>query len=174
MNRNFLILIICSFICLLLTSCSSQEVPPGFPQQLADFQVKLLHEGQPVHNAAIALVTETPSSYNVLGFTDSSGIAKPKTTINIYSQLGVPPTTYKAIITHTPKAPSELSNAELGNMSNSEVDAYRKKIDAEIAAMPHPVPKEWDNLKTTPIKITVPEKGGTITIEITDNKTFVQ
>jgi hypothetical protein len=40
--------------------------------------------------------------------------------------------------------------------------------------MPHPVPEEWGNIQTTPIKITVPEKGGSATIEITDSKTFVQ
>jgi hypothetical protein len=174
MKHQFLTLTVCTVICLLLTRCSSQDVPPGFPQKLADFHVKLLHEGNPVQNAAVALVTETPSGYNVVGFTDSSGVAHPKTTINTYSQTGVPPATYQIIITHTPKTSSELPNTELGKMSKDEVDAYRKKIDAEVAAMPHPVPKEWGNIKTTPLKITVPENGGTVTIEITDSKTFAR
>jgi hypothetical protein len=174
MNRKILTLIICTVISLLLTSCSSKEIPPGFPQKLVDFHVKLLHEGKPVQNAAIALVTENSSGYNVIGFTDSSGVAHPKTTINTYSQSGTPSATYRVIITHTPKAPSELSNAELGKMSNAEIDIYCKKIEAEIAAMPHPVPKEWGNIKTTPVKITVPEKGGNVTIEITDPKTHQQ
>jgi hypothetical protein len=176
MNRKFLTLtlIICIVICLLQASCSSKDIPPGFPKKLVDFHVKLLHEGKPVQDAEIVLVAETPSGYNVFGFTDSGGVAKPKTTINTYSQSGIPPAGYKVIITHTPKAASELSNAELGKMTMDEVTAYRKKIDAEIAAMPHPVPKEWGNAKTTPVKITVPENGGSVTIEITDSKTFVQ
>ncbi|MDR2754831.1 MAG: hypothetical protein LBC20_03910 [Planctomycetaceae bacterium] len=36
-----------------------------------------------------------------------------------------------------------------------------------------PIGTQWDNLQTTPIKITVPEKGCTITIEITGNKTLI-
>jgi hypothetical protein len=75
---------------------------------------------------------------------------------------------------HTPEPPSKLSNAELSKMSNAEVDVYMEKIKAEIATMPHPVPKEWGVVKTTPIKITIPERGGNVTIKITDSKTFVQ
>ncbi|MDR0703651.1 MAG: hypothetical protein LBF88_01545 [Planctomycetaceae bacterium] len=177
MNRNFLTLIltitICTVIGLLQTSCSSKEVPSGFLQKLVNFHVKLLHEGKPVQNAAIVLVAETPSGYNVLGITDLSGIAKPKTAINTYSRAGIPTTIYQVIVTHIPKAPSELANSALGKMSNAEIDAYREKIKAEIAAIPHPVPKEWGDLKTTPVKITVPEAGGSITIEITDPKTLL-
>jgi hypothetical protein len=67
-----------------------------------------------------------------------------------------------------------LSNEQLGKMSMEEVNANREKVDAEIAAMPKIVPAEWGVIESTPIKITVPEKGGIITIEITDSKTHQQ
>jgi hypothetical protein len=120
------------------------------------------------------MVAESATIYNVVGFTDSSGVAKFETSVNTYSKVGVPPAVYKVIITYVPKAPSELSNEQLGKMSIEEVNAYREKVDAEIAAMPKIVPTEWSVIESTPIKITVPEKGGIVTIEITDSKTHQQ
>jgi hypothetical protein len=133
--------------------------------------VKLTHKDSPVTGAAVSLVADG-LSYSVIAYTDSSGVAQFETSINTFSKPGVPPATYKAIITHTPKAPSELSNEQLGKMSMEEVNAYRAKVDAEIAAMPKIVPDEWGNFESTPIKITIPETGGNKTIEITDPKTF--
>jgi hypothetical protein len=174
MYQKSVTLTVCIVVCFMLTSCSSKEIPQGFPKKLANFQVTLLNEGQPVHNAVIVFVTEIPSSYNILGLTNLNGVTKPKTTINTYSKSGIPPATYHVTITHTPKAPSEVSNTEFSKMSYDEIVAYRKKIETEIAAIPHPVPKEWGNIKTTPVKIIVPEKGGSVAIEITDPKTFIQ
>ncbi|MDR1289648.1 MAG: hypothetical protein LBK06_00455 [Planctomycetaceae bacterium] len=162
-------------VCFLLgTSCSSQVVPAGFPQKLVAFEVKLLNEGKPVQGATVAMVTETAMTYNSVGFTDSNGIAKLTTSVNTYRKSGIPPAAYKAIITYTPKTPSELPNEQFGKMSNAEIDAYWKKIDAERATMPKVVPTEWGRIESTPIKITVPEKGGNVTIEITDSKNHQQ
>ncbi|MDR1477307.1 MAG: hypothetical protein LBJ00_00015 [Planctomycetaceae bacterium] len=159
---------------LFAVGCSSQKVPEEFPQKLVDFNIKLLNEGKPVQNAALAMVSESAAAYNVVGFTDNSGVAKFETSVNTYKKIGVPPTAYKVIITYTPKVASELSNEQLGKMSIDEVNAYREKVEAEIAAMPKIVPAEWGNLESTPVKITVPENGGNITIEITDSKTHQQ
>jgi hypothetical protein len=161
-------------ICLFAMSCSSQKVPEGFPSKLVPFRVTLLHEGQPVEGAAVALVSETASGYYVVAHTGSDGVAEPETSVNTYSKTGVPPGVYKALITHTPKVPSQVSNEELGKMSMEEFDAYQTKIAAEIAAMPKLVPTQWGNIKATPITITVPDSGGNATIEITDPKTFQQ
>ncbi|MDR1140196.1 MAG: hypothetical protein LBL62_00790 [Planctomycetaceae bacterium] len=136
--------------------------------------MKLLNEGKPVQNATVAMVAETATNYNSVGFTDNNGVAKLTTSVNTYSKSGIPPAAYKVIITYVPKAPSELSNEQLGKMSIEEVNAYREKVATEIAAMPTIVPAEWNVIESTPIKITVPEKGGIITIEITNPKTHQQ
>jgi hypothetical protein len=169
---NCLQIAICFVTCTIMFGCSAQRVPEGFPSKLVSFDVKLLHEGKPIRGAAIALATG--SSYNVVGITGSDGVAKPATSINTYTKSGIPPATYKAIITYTPKAPSELSNEQLSKMTMEEVNANRAKVDAEIAAMPKIVPDDWGNLETTPVKITVPDSGGNVTIEITDPKTHQQ
>jgi hypothetical protein len=159
---------------LLVVGCSSQVAPVGFPQKLVVFEIKLLNDGKPIQNAALTMVAESATIYNVVGFTDSNGVAQFATAVNTYSKVGVPPAVYKVIITYVPKAPSELSNEQLGKMSIEEVNANREKVDAEIAAMPKIVPAEWGVMESTPIKITVPEKGGIITIDITDPKTHQQ
>ncbi|MDR1290025.1 MAG: hypothetical protein LBK06_02365 [Planctomycetaceae bacterium] len=159
---------------LFAVSCSSQVAPVGFPQKLVEFDVKLLNEGKPVQGAALTMVAETTAIYNVVGFTDNNGVAKLATSVNTYSKVGIPPATYKVIITYVPKAPSELSNEQLGKMGMDDVNAYREKVATEIAAMPKIVPAKWSVIESTPIKITVPEKGGNITIEIKDPQTHQQ
>jgi hypothetical protein len=150
-----------------------QKKPEGFPSKLTPFSVKLLKENKPIENASIALVADS-IVYNIVAFTDANGIANFKTSIRTYSKLGAPPATYSGIIIHTPQPPSKISDEQLNKMNIEETMAYHKKITTEIDAMPKIVPPEWSNLKTTPIKITVPESGGSITIEITDPKTHQQ
>jgi hypothetical protein len=154
--------------------CSSQKVPDGFPSKLIPFSVTLLNEGKPVNGAATVLVTETPSPYNAIGHTDTKGVAQLATSINNYSKNGIPTGTYKAIITHTPKAPSAVPSEQLGKMNMEEIDAYNAKIMKEIVAIPKIVPERWGRIESTPIKITVPENGGNITVEITNSKTYQQ
>jgi hypothetical protein len=183
-NKDFIIMKLKNYImtAMLLFAIAAipvgcqKKLPDGFPTNLVSFDVKLTHNGSPVKGAAVSFLLEGGnSSYLVTAYTNANGVAKMETTMNVFSKSGVPAGTYAAVITHAPEPSSKLANAaELGKMSNAELDAYSKKIDAEIAAMPHPVPKEWSNIKTTPVKITVPEKGGSVTIEITDPKTFVQ
>jgi hypothetical protein len=159
-------------ICLFTMSCSSRKIPEGFPSKLVPFRVTLRNEGKPVSGASVALVAETSQAYSVIAHTDQNGDAPFATSVNTYSKTGVPPGVYKAIITHIPKAPSELPSEQRGKMSMEESEAYGVKISAEIAAMPKIVPASWGNLKNTPIKITVPESGGNAVIEITDSKTY--
>ncbi|MDR0609499.1 MAG: hypothetical protein LBG58_05270 [Planctomycetaceae bacterium] len=172
LNKNDIVMVMFLFVLAIQTGCQ-QKLPDGFPEQLVPFNVKLTHNGSPVQGAAISFFLEGENlPYLVMGNTNANGVAKMETTMNVFSQSGVPSGTYTAMIIHVPKPQSP--NADFGKMSNAEIDAHIEKIDAEIAAMPHPVPKEWSNIKTTPIKITVPENGGSVTIEITDSKTFVQ
>ncbi|MDR1142356.1 MAG: hypothetical protein LBL62_11735 [Planctomycetaceae bacterium] len=174
LNKKYIVTIMFLFILAVQTGCQ-QKLPDGFPTKLVPFDVKLTHNGSPVKWAAVSFLLEGGNSpYLVTAYTNAGGVAKMETTMNVFSKSGVPSGTYMVIVTHTPEPPSKLANAELGKMSDAEITAYRKKIDAEIAAMPHPVPKEWGNIKTTPVKITVSEKGGTITIEIADPQTHQQ
>ncbi|MDR1269252.1 MAG: hypothetical protein LBK82_06985 [Planctomycetaceae bacterium] len=174
LNKKYIITVMFLFVLAVQTGCQ-QKLPDGFPAKLVPFEAKLTHNGSPVQGAAVSFLLESGNSpYLVTAYTNAGSVAKMETTMNVFSQTGVPSGIYTAVITHTPESPSKLSNAELSKMSNEEITAYTKKIETEIAAMPHPVPKEWGNIKTTPVKITVPEKGGSVTIEITDPKTFVQ
>jgi hypothetical protein len=161
-------------ICLFAMSCSSPKKPDGFPSKLVPFSVTLQNEGNPVQGASVALVDETAQAYSVIAYTNSNGVAQFATSINTYSKKGVPPGNYKAIITHIPKAPSELPSEQRGKMSMEETDAYNAKISAEIAAMPKIIPEQWCNIQNTPIKITVSEGGGNAVIEITNAKTYQQ
>jgi hypothetical protein len=172
LNKNYIATVIFLFILAIQTGCQ-QKLPDGFPENLVPFDVKLTHNSSPVQGAAVSFFLENGNTpYLILAYTNDGGVAKMETTMNVFSKSGVPSGTYKAMIIHAPKPKSP--KVDFGKMSNAEIDAYYEKIDAEIAAMPHPVPKEWGNIKTTPIKITVPEKGGSVAIEITDPKTFVQ
>jgi hypothetical protein len=164
------ILIICTFV----FGCSSQKIPDGFPSKLVPFSVTLLNEGKPVNNTSIVFVAENALPYNAIGYTDTNGTAALATSINNYSQKGVPPETYKAIVTQNFNAPSEVPGEQLSKMSFEEQDAYKAKITQEIAAIPKIVPAQWSNVNETPIKITVPPNGGNIIIEITDPKTYQQ
>ncbi|MDR0609329.1 MAG: hypothetical protein LBG58_04410 [Planctomycetaceae bacterium] len=174
LNKNDIVAVMFLFVFAIQTGCR-QKLPDGFPAKLVSFEVKLTHNGSPLQGVTVSLIlTGGNSPYLVRGNTDSNGVAKMETVMNVFSQSGSTSGTYNAVITHTPTPPSTISDNELDKMSSDEMIAYRKKIEAEIAAMPHPVPQEWGNIKTTPIKITVPENGGSVTIEITDPKTFVQ
>jgi hypothetical protein len=175
LNKNYIITLMFLFVLAIQTGCQ-QKLPDGFPEKLVPFEVKLTHDGLPMKGAAVSFLWEGGNSpYLVIAYTNASGVAKMETTMNIFSKSGVPSGTYTVVVTHAPEPSSKLANAaELSKMSNAELSAYTKKIDAEIAAMPHPVPQEWGDIKTTPVKITVPENGGSVTIEITDPKTFVQ
>jgi hypothetical protein len=161
-------------MCLLTSGCSSQKVPAEFPSKLVQFSVTLLNEGKPVEGAAVVLVSEIASSYNVVAYTGSDGVARLETSVNTYSKIGVPSGNYKALITHTPKAPSQVSNEQLGKMTLDERIAYNEKIEIEISKLPKIVPANLGDINATPITITVPESGGNTTIEITDPKTFQQ
>jgi hypothetical protein len=173
-NKSDIVIVMFLFIFAVQAGCQ-KRLPDSFPTNLVPFEVKLTHNGLPVQGAAVSFFLEGGnSSYLVTAFTNTSGIAKMETTMNIFSKSGVPSGGYAAVISHIPEPPSKRSDDELRKLSKEEIDAYVEKINAEIAAMPHPVPKEWEDLQTTPIKITVPEKGGSVTIEITDSKTFVQ
>jgi hypothetical protein len=180
LKRFFLILILSIFIGSFVSSCSR---PAGFPQKVVPFTLQLLNKGVPVQDALVALFADTGQGaesevvkYTIITTTNSEGLGEFKTSAHTYSRTGVPPATYKAtLVTPFVKAPSDiLSKAKLEEKSEREVSAYRAKIRAELETMPGFIPFEWGNIKTTPIKITVPEEGGTVTIEVTNQKTFQQ
>jgi hypothetical protein len=158
---------------LIVTGCSS-NVPPGFPKNLKPFSIKLLHEGQPVEKAIITMSGESSAGagFRIMGVTGTDGTAAMETSINNYTKRGAPAGTYKAVVSHTPKLPSDSEDSS--KMTEDELAAYAVKQNAEYAAAVKIVPLVWNGINTTPVTITVPEKGGSVTIEITDEKTFVQ
>ncbi|MDR1958963.1 MAG: DUF4198 domain-containing protein [Planctomycetaceae bacterium] len=168
-------IVACCFLsCLMGLAGCSEKLPDGFPKKLTPFTVKLLYEGKPVTGASVSLIPDVAGGYLVTAQTGNDGVAKPETFVNIFSKAGVPAGSYKAVISYVPKSSSELTPEEMATLSNPEITERRKKIDAEIAAMPKLVPNEWSNLNSTPVRITVLEKAGGVTIEITDSQTFVQ
>ncbi|MDR3234457.1 MAG: DUF4198 domain-containing protein [Planctomycetaceae bacterium] len=169
------IIIIFVTICgLIVTGCSS-NVPEDFPRRLTVFSVNLLYEGKPVEKASVALIPDASGvRFLVLGRTGSDGIATLETSINNYSKSGVPAGTYKGVVSHVPKVPSAWEPGEdQVPMSEGVFETRNAKIKAEMVKA-RIVPQDWEMSGTTPLKITVPEKGGSVTIEITDEKTFVQ
>jgi hypothetical protein len=72
----------------------------------------------------------------------------------------------------------ERASKDMSSMTAAEeekwVDELENKRRIRLAAIPKVVPKEWQQSGTSPLKITVPEKGGSVTIEITDEKTIVE
>ncbi|MDR1384689.1 MAG: carboxypeptidase-like regulatory domain-containing protein [Planctomycetaceae bacterium] len=148
-------------------------MPDNFPNKLTKFTVKLLHEGKPVEGASVALIAEdTTTGYLVIALTGSDGIAKLETSINVFSKSGVPSGTYKTVVTYRPAVPSDLTLEEKSTLGESEIIAREAKIQKELAALPKIIPREWGDIKTTPVRITVPENGGEVTIETTNPKTF--
>jgi hypothetical protein len=175
MKQNCLKMTIGVMICLLVTGCSSSKIPEGFPKSLTPFTVKLQHKGKPVEGAAISLISEeTNTGYLATALTGSDGVARLETSVNIFSKLGVPVGKYRGIVTYRPKVPSDLTLQEKGTLSESEIVQREAKITKELESLPEIVPKNWGNFNTTPVRITVSESGGNVTIEITDSKTFQQ
>ncbi|MDR1493108.1 MAG: carboxypeptidase-like regulatory domain-containing protein [Planctomycetaceae bacterium] len=167
--------IVCVLFLIGAAGCHSSKIPDGFPQSLTPFTVKLQNQGQPVEGAAVSLISEDANAgYLATALTGNDGIAKLETSINVFSRPGVPAGKYKGIIAYRPKVPSDLTLEEKGTLSDSEIVKREAMITKELGALPEIVPKNWGNFNTTPVRITVPESGGSITIETTDPKTFVQ
>jgi hypothetical protein len=172
-NRNLKLFVVLVFS-VLIVGCS-EKLPTNFPKKLTNFTVKLLYEGKPVEGASVSFILDdTSGGYLATAFTDGSGVAQLETSVNKFSKPGIPAGKYKAIISHVPKTSIELTPQEVMTLSNSELEKREDEVNKERAKLPHPVPESWNDLNSTPIKITVPENGGKITIEITDPKTFEQ
>ncbi|MDR0705054.1 MAG: hypothetical protein LBF88_08700 [Planctomycetaceae bacterium] len=96
--------------------------------------MKLTHNGSSLQEATVSLILAGGNSpYLVRGNTNSNGIEKMETVVNVFSKSGSPSGTYDAVITHIPKSPSEVSDAELSKMSPAETDAYRKKLKRKLS-----------------------------------------
>ncbi|GHT37205.1 hypothetical protein FACS189427_09880 [Planctomycetales bacterium] len=146
-------------------------MPQNFPAKLTPSTVTLLKDGKPIDNAAIVLIAESATPFLVSAMTNSAGIAKPETSINTYSRVGVPAGTYKVLImkqvnTVSPadEEPDATKRAEL------EAKARREKTEQQKSGLS----PDWNDINKTPFKLTVPENGKSFTIEISDTKTFVQ
>jgi hypothetical protein len=154
--------------------CSSRLVPDGFPPKLVKFSVTLLCDGKPVEGASIWLHPDNDSNtlYHVSGQTDANGVAVMKTTINVYSETGAPVGQFTGTATHYPKIPAEL----LPEGWETTLDKTSAQLEQyhTVSEKLKLVPKDWESKKTSPLKINIPENGGTVTIEITDSKTFAR
>ncbi|MDR2762525.1 MAG: hypothetical protein LBB88_08005 [Planctomycetaceae bacterium] len=167
------------FVCLFalgliaIGGCSS-NIPDGFPTKLVKFSVTIQHDGKPIEGVAVWLYSDdADAKYHVNATTNADGIALMKTSINSYSKTGSPSGTFKGTLMHRPKVPSDLTKEEWQKLNEEESEKQVKKISAEVAKMKL-VPAICENLATSPLKITVPENGGNVAIEITDPKTFTQ
>jgi hypothetical protein len=172
-HRNRRIFTCLLFSLIFIVGCLSPKIPEGFPKKLVQFSITILHEGKPVENALVWLYPDDPDAkYHASATTNANGMALMETSINSYSKAGVSVGTFKGTITHRPKVPSDLTKEEWQKLSYDEAVAQSKKIAVEVAKMKL-IPATWENLTTSPLKITIPENGGNVTIEITDPKTFV-
>ncbi|MDR1493920.1 MAG: carboxypeptidase-like regulatory domain-containing protein [Planctomycetaceae bacterium] len=172
-NRNIRKFLLLFF--LMFTIGCSEKLPDNFPKKLANFTVKLMYENKPVEGASVSFISDDTSvGYLATAFTADDGVAQLETSVNQFSKPGIPAGAYKVIVTHIPKTSIELTQQEVMTLSNDELKKREDDVNKERAKLPHPVPKNWSDLKSTPLKITIPEKGGSVMIEITDSKTFEQ
>jgi hypothetical protein len=174
--KNRIIEFSCLFVfgLVVILGCSSKNIPEGFPAKLVKFSVTILHDGKPVENVAVWLYSDNADAkYHVNATTNADGVASMKTSINMYSKTGAPSGVFRGTLVHRPKVPSDLSPEELQKLSEEEIAKLSKKVAEEVAKMKL-TPTSWANLATSPLKITIPENGGNVTIELTDQKTLVQ
>jgi hypothetical protein len=61
-------------------------------------------------------------------------------------------------------------------LNEQQIAAHQAKQGKEIAdgRKAHPIPADWDDIEKTPVKLTIPAGGGKFTIDVADEKTFVQ
>ncbi|MDR2704421.1 MAG: carboxypeptidase-like regulatory domain-containing protein [Planctomycetaceae bacterium] len=170
--------ILCLFLfVVLLTGCGEKKVPPEFPTKLTSINVTLLKDGKPIDEAAISLISESQTPYLISAMTNASGVAKLETTVNTYSQIGVPPGIYKVLImkqmkTTIPDPPPDKQSS----MSETEMRDLQMRQDKERAELQKQsgISLDWNNLKKTPFQLTIPDSGKSFTIDVSDTKTFVQ
>jgi hypothetical protein len=162
----------------LLAAGCSPDAPQGFPKKLTKFTITVLNEGKPLEGVLLSMYPEEPGAlYRITApRTGTDGLAVAAASINNYTKSGAAPGSYKVLITYYPTVPAEAEakQAQADGAGDGVLSALSAKIDAERTELGKLVPKEWRSPQTTPLKITVPEKGGSVTIDITDEKTFVQ
>jgi hypothetical protein len=148
-----------------------KKLPDGFPTNLVSFDVKLTHDGSPIKGAAVSFLLEGRRKIIVprYGIYQCQWCCKNGNDDECFLQIG---RTFGNLRGGDySRSRAAIQTCKCYRVRKNEQCGIRrllKKNDAEIAAMPHPVPKEWGSIKTTLVKITVPEKGGNVTIEITD------
>ncbi|MDR0871103.1 MAG: hypothetical protein LBN39_09970 [Planctomycetaceae bacterium] len=172
--KHFIIL---SLLCFAVAGCGGTSQPDGFPTGLVPVEITLLHQGKPLEQAGVLLVSDSQVKYRLAGSTDSAGIVKLETAINNYSKPGVPAGTYPVLVlVQIQSTLADLTPDEVSSKSDAEIEQHQKKQDAEKASLRKQigVPLEWENAAKTPLKLTIPAGGGKFTIDVTDVKTFVQ
>jgi len=164
--KHLIPLVLAAFV---VAGCGGKPVPPDFPSKLTPTTVTLVKDGKPIDGAAVSLMTETPTPYLVSAVTNSNGLAALETQINVYTRPGVPAGTYKVLISKEiqpqTSEPSPQEEIELGAEKVKAIRAQIAKEKEEIRKT-NPVLPEWNNIKKTPFTLTVPDSGGTFTIDV--------
>jgi hypothetical protein len=153
---------------LLLVGCNGGK-PAGFPKT-APCEITVLKNGtpQPGVEVLLALQPNGNGALVVSANTDSNGKAELQTRWARYVRKGVPLGTSKITLVKHANLPDDgMTDEKLARMSPKEALAYEKKRTAEIDAL-REVPKQLSSPKTTPLEITIDEKGTKLTVDIAD------
>ena len=135
----------------LLSGCQEKKRPDGLPE-LFPCVITITQGGQPLNGARVFLVSESGNSeWTVSGNTDASGKAKISTHANY---AGAPAGTFKVLVSKTEMSPSQFTEPA-NNASPEERAEYANSISTEKRIKYKLVKPEFDDVKTTPLSITI-------------------
>ena len=138
--------------------------PPGFPQ-VVPCEISVLKDGVPLPQVTVILVSDGAKEWFASGETDASGVTKINTSINSYSQAGVPEGTYKVTFNQIPQVKVEKSQQELFDMAPVEKAAYQAKME-QLIKESRSFPLEFESHLTTPIFVEITKAKSKYVIDV--------
>jgi len=156
----------------LLYGCSGK--PADFPQ-VAPCTVTVKSGGAPVADVGVFFEQEggdgTLGKFTIKGMTNSSGVADIQTITQGYSAKGAPIGTFSVYLREEiPYPRGTKSQTEIDDMSDSEREAYDRKLAEEYQAIPRKVPERFSSPASSGLTITVESgKGGTLEVNVAEN-----
>lgn len=159
----------CLLFALVFSGCTGSNLPEGWPKKVVPCSVTVTKGGRPIDGATVFLIsTSTGGNWTVSGKTDAQGVAEIYTTCSATSKSGAPVGDFKVIISKAnPPVAETVPKAVLDAMGYEERKAHDEKRAAERAKQAPLVPTALTQNGTTPLTISVQEKGE-LTVDLDD------
>ena len=168
LTKRSLVLFVC-FSLLLFSGCPG-GAPKGFPKVIP-CKITVLDGTAPIADVEVSLYATTPASGMVFyGKTDASGFCNVGTTFANYYKKGVPEGEYQVVLVKEPHVEDTKTREELGEMSRSELDAYRKQMQDKRDALPKIIPEALTTSAKTPLTLNASGKATELTVNVAEHK----